>query len=83
MNLDHLNPKLIESICLRLSTLEGSLKGLAALFKQGANDSCFEADELFGLGQLLDGLSQESARLEDILSSGRDSIARNEILEDE
>ena len=83
MNLDHLNPQLVEKICLRLSVLEGSLKGLAALFKQGANDSSFEADELFGLGQLLAGLALEVARLEDILSCGQDSIAKSEILGDE
>lgn len=79
MKLDHLNAELLEKVCNQLWTLQGSLKGLAALLRREQGDSCFEADELFGLGQLLHVLAREVSRVEDVLNCGRDSLAAVEL----
>ena len=71
MSLNHINEELIDDICLRLWSVEGSLRGVGALFEQGASDPCFEAEEVFGVGQLLKSLSQELSGLEGVLRYGR------------
>ena len=72
----HLEQGLMDNICYRLRMIEGSLNGLGALFKQGVDDFSCDADELFGIGQLLKSLSLEISRIEDILNCGHDSMER-------
>ena len=77
MKPSHLGPNLMDNICSRLRMIEASLNGLGALFKQGVDDFSCDADELFGIGQLLKSLSLEISRIEDILNCGHDSMAKN------
>ena len=70
MQLNHISQELIDNICSQLKTTEGSLTGLGALFEQGASDSCFTAEELFGIGQLLKNLSAQLSQQIDLLRCG-------------
>ena len=67
---EHFSRESIHHITTRLWELESILKGLAALFQQHGGDGDFASDELFGIGQILKGLSQELSTLEDILNCG-------------
>jgi hypothetical protein len=51
------------------------LRGIGAVLQQQTHDPCYEGDELFGLGQLFESMSEQIARLEDILQCGYDSMA--------
>ena len=70
MQPNHINQELIDNICSQLKTTAGSLAGLGALFEQGASDSCFVAEELFGIGQLLKNLSAQLSQQIDLLRCG-------------
>lgn len=73
--IEHLNSKKIRKVCEQLWMIEGSLRGLGASLQQQSTSPCYDADELFGLGQLLKVLSEKISVLEDILTCGYDSRA--------
>lgn len=73
--MDHLNQKVIDKVKERLWIICGSLRGLGSLFRQTNTSAVFETEELFGIGQLLEKLSEEVGILEDILNCGYDSTA--------
>ena len=68
MKNQHLSEKNRDHVTVRLWELEGILKGLASLFQNQQGDG-LNADALFGIGQLLVGLSQELSALKDVLST--------------
>ena len=74
-DLSHLSGKKVDSICCELWKNSGSLKGMSAVLKQQMNHPCYEGGELFGIGQLLESLSEQISRQEDILQCGYDSRA--------
>lgn len=76
MKPNHLNQDLTEKACSQLRTIAGSLNGLGALFRQVQDDSYFEADELFGIGQLLKNFSLEISELENLVKCGDDNMTR-------
>ena len=76
-NQKHFSRKSIHHITNRLWELESILKGLAALFQQHGGDGSFGADELFGIGQILKGLSLELSALEDILNSTNKGLSKD------
>ena len=65
---EHFSKESINHITTRLWELESVLKGVAVLFQQHGGDGSFGTDELFGIGQLLKGLSLELSGLKDILT---------------
>ena len=65
---EHFSKENINHITTRLWELESILKGVAVLFQQHGGDGSFGTDELFGIGQLLKGLSLEISTLKDILT---------------
>ena len=74
-NLDHLSPKKVEEITLKLWRISGSLNGVGSLFLYQSRSTCINPDEHAGIGYLLQDLSKEVARLEDMLRCGYDSMA--------
>ena len=71
MKKDHLAAEDVDHVTSGLWKLEGILKGLAALFQQQGGEVHFNADALFGIGQLLLGLSQELSVLKDTLNANK------------
>lgn len=53
----------------RLLRLEDALNGLAALFKTRNENTCFSADEMAGIGELLEVISQEVVHIKKELKS--------------
>ena len=49
--------------------------GMAALLQGQGRDACPDADDFFGMGQAIKGISKELSILEDILRCGHDSMA--------
>lgn len=81
-DLEHLTPKKVEAICIRLWSVRGSLRGVGALLEQQSLSACYETDELFGLGQLCKSFSGQLDKIEDILRCGYDSRADKDIEEE-
>ena len=81
--LDHLTSKKIEGVCTELWKIRGALRGVGSVLQHQSSDLCYETDELFGLGQLFESLSEQIARQEDILQCGYDSMAINKDSNDE
>lgn len=73
--LDHLTKEKVENVCDEMWKLCGALRGIGTVLQQQVHDPCYEGDDLFGLGQLFESMSEQIARLEDILRSGYDSMA--------
>ena len=69
----HLDDQKIDNIALKLLEIENSLKGLGGLFQHHGNDTALNAEELFGIGQLLKKLAYEVSIIEDLLRCGYDS----------
>lgn len=67
MSKSKISPEELEAVISKLWQIEGSLKGLGALFEQQGRGASFESDELFGIGQLLKNLSCEIALIEKLL----------------
>lgn len=80
--IEHLTPKKVEKVTCRLWKVSSSLNGLGSLFRFQSRESCIDQDEYAGIGHLLQELSEEINRLEDILRCGYDSIAKAEIERD-
>ena len=82
--MQHVTKKLLYKSCDRIGSVNGSLKGLGGLFTVGASDICLDGDEFYGIGLLLEKLSEELSAIEDLLRCGRDSMAdeRNGLDED-
>ena len=78
-SLKHLTPQKVAYIACRLSTVSSALNGFGSLFLHQGNETCIGPDEYAGIGDLLQGLSKEVSRLEDILRCGYDSIAKAEM----
>ncbi|MEC7276313.1 MAG: hypothetical protein VXV96_08330 [Bdellovibrionota bacterium] len=77
-NLEHLNPKKVETVAIGLWKVSSSLNGLGSLFLYQSSASCLDSDEYAGIGCLLQELSGEISRLEDILRCGHDSASKTE-----
>ena len=73
--MEHLNEKILDKVKERLWIVSSSLTGLGGLFTQGSSDSCFDSEEISGIGRFLKKLSEELIILEDILNCGYDSGA--------
>jgi hypothetical protein len=71
--MDHVNSELIGYVKDRLFEISGTLKGCGALFKHVRDSTCLEENEFFGIGLLLDKVSDDISSLDDILGCGRDS----------
>lgn len=67
MSKSKITPEKLETAINKLWQIEGSLKGLGALFEQQGKGANFESDELFGIGQLLKNLSCDIASIEKLL----------------
>ena len=65
------NKKTLDKACHRLSQVEGAIRGLGAMFIISGNEIPLEREELFGLGYLLQILSQETRKVEDFLRCGK------------
>ena len=65
------NKESLGKVYHRLSQVEGALKGLAAMFIVSNDEIPLEKEELFGLGYLLQILSQETRKVEDFLRCGK------------
>ena len=76
----HLTKNKVEHVSNQLWKIGSSLNGLGAVFqlKQERGDSSIDVDELYGIGQLLKGLSKQLSVVEDILRRGHDSMALTE-----
>lgn len=66
------NKEFRDSIYNRLWTLSGTLRGVGALLEQQSSSACYDHDELFGLGQFLKSLGEETSKIEDSLRAGYD-----------
>ena len=76
MSVNHLNAKILNKVTDRLYSVQGSLKGVSGLFMLGGRRELdLEDAQFFGVGQLLEKLAEEVGILEDILTSGQDSMA--------
>lgn len=58
-----------DQIVKKLWTASGSLKGLGALFTQGAPDVSLNQEEFYGIGQLLKEISKDLEDIEDLLQT--------------
>ena len=71
------NQDMIDKIKDHLFSIEGSLKGLSGLFRLGDCELALDKNELFGLGQLLEILSNEAAHLRNIIDSNEVQCSEN------
>lgn len=67
--IQRMNQNTIIEICDRLWITQSSLKGLSSLFSQDCRDFALETDEIYGIGKLILGLSQQIEITEDELRS--------------
>ena len=65
-----LTPEEIEKVSDRLWKTSCSLNGLGSLFYFQSEDSCINAEEYMGIAILLQELSKEITRLENIIRYG-------------
>ena len=64
--------KTLEKITIKVWEVRGSLRGLGSLLENQQLDPFYKADDLYGLGQLLKGLSKELVKVEDGLNGAED-----------
>ena len=64
---ENLDLKNNDNVCMKLWEISGSLKGLGELCEKQCDDSYLDRQELFGIGQLLNKLSNEVSSLENCL----------------
>ena len=81
MKTSHLNENLIGKVSDQLFSIEGSLKGLSGLFILATTDLCLDKNELFGIGQLLQILSNETLRSKKILDCDYENHLKAELEE--
>ncbi len=74
----YLNQEKLNKVCKQLWELQGSLKGLGALFQRQNNETYMSPEELFGIGQLLQKIANELSEQEDILRCGFDNTVFEE-----
>ena len=79
---NHLSKEKMEHVVTGLWEISSALKGLGAVFQSGQNEIPLDGDEWFGIGQILNVVSQKSSSLEDILRCGYDSTAIRESVAD-
>ena len=72
--MDDINKELINEVCERVWTVNGSLRGVGGLLVRPSKESEITSEELYGLGQLLQKLAEELGILEDILRCGYSTI---------
>ena len=70
--MDHLSKKKLTKVQTKVWRLSYALKGTGALFRENKQAIPLSDEELGGIGELLNILSDELAMLEDVLSYGHD-----------